>query len=479
MDGFRTSLYNSFRKQLGHSHLTEGHEGRTKTTRKDWEKFSRSTLCQTPESVIFPETDAADESSDDCHEILPVRSQNPVEEEENLLKRTTIWYSEEIHPDEAQGKRHRCIKNLILHSLATMLVYIPYMTLQHLQLGVISQAAGYMALLASCFASPLIVHLLGYKRTMILCFATHLLFVLSNLIPTVKAAFPTRILVGFASGPFWTAQGSYVALLASEYSEYGHTDLRSTTCAFFGIFFVFYHASRILGRPVAYLLLSEKYQGEVHNETLKEQSPNDEGNYNNGTIISTCGKYFCSSDQYLSVTTETTYDRSAIHVFAACYIVLCVLALVITIVFLDDKRPLGEAPRMNLCDLARSTAYMHCKETLLLMLPLLVYTGLEHVFIHWDYPNAFVRCSSGFLAVGPILLMLGLTETASTVVIGFLQTYPKCRFSLLELASFINIILLGVAKSTDTASWAAAHYFIFAFFWGICHAIWQTSVCGE
>lgn len=176
-----------------------------------------------------------------------------VAEKENIAVISPL-VSEKISGSKSRQKRYvtkrTVYKNLIILSIAFLLLFAAFQSLQNLQSSInVAEGLGnagltvlYVSFLISCvFLPSLMLSKLGMKWTMVMSVIAYLGYIGAAFHATWATIIPTSVLLGVLAATLWTGQLSYVAELARLYADITRSKLDECSSRFFGIFYGIYH----------------------------------------------------------------------------------------------------------------------------------------------------------------------------------------------------------------------------------------------
>ena len=124
---------------------------------------------------------------------------------------------------EAKTEKRRIYKNLILISLAFLLLFTAFGTTSSLQssinevdgLGTSSLAVTYAALVLSCmFVPSIMIEKMTVKWAMVVSVFCYSTYIASQFYPEFYTLLPTAVVLGLGAAPLWTAQCTYFTQVA-------------------------------------------------------------------------------------------------------------------------------------------------------------------------------------------------------------------------------------------------------------------------
>ena len=287
--------------------------------------------------------------------------------------------------DNVDRKTKRVIlKDLVVLTSSFLLVFSAYNALQNLEsslnrehgVGLASLSCIYGGIVVSCLIAPFLISNAGAKWVVCLGFTLHIVFVCSNFYPRLYTLIPSSLLLGFASGPLWTAQGTYVTKLALRYAAICDlVDHTPTLSRFIGFFFTVHQSSNIWGNIFSSLVLHSN--GSTHDTT-------------NITGGSHCGIYFCPHSAHASDTNQPS--THLVYVVLGIFLGCGLLGFLVAVVFLGKPEGDGdlgsqhETSPGNIKQNLIATISLLKDPRLLTLIPLFAYTGVEQAFIVGSYP---------------------------------------------------------------------------------------------
>ena len=165
--------------------------------------------------------------------------------------------------------RRRNHKNLWIISLHFMLLFTSFIGLAHLQstlnvnegLGVITQGVMFgTGIVSSMFLPKIFIRNIGHRKTLIVSAFVYCVWVAANAHADWTTMVSTSALAGLFMGPLWSAQSSYVTLLARYHGDLTGEELATIAPRFMGIFNFAYSLSK-----ASYLAMTDSHYFVRHN----------------------------------------------------------------------------------------------------------------------------------------------------------------------------------------------------------------------
>ncbi|XP_059152470.1 protein unc-93 homolog A-like, partial [Physella acuta] len=313
----------------------------------------------------------------------------------------------------------KAAKNLVSISIAFMFIYTGFVSLQSLQsslhpqegLGVVSLSVIYGTTVLSCLMAPWLINRLTTKWTMVLAFSLFTAYFAANFYPRHFILIPLSVVLGALAGPMWSAQATYVTTLALTYAQHRRIVFESDDVInqFMGVFFGFYRCSQIWGNIISTIILSKNDTDIGFNTTsdafseFKDARTNFSGSppsSSNGT--KKCGANTCTYvfDDVISSPADGTYSNdlndlgasisdSTRYMLLTTYLACGVMAAVVVMSLLDQihlgKTEADPEFSQSSWELCLSTVKMLKDTKCLLLMPMVVFVGLEQGFMFGDF----------------------------------------------------------------------------------------------
>ncbi|XP_033118914.1 protein unc-93 homolog A-like [Anneissia japonica] len=361
-------------------------------------------------------------------------------------------------------------KNLLVLSSAFFFVFTAYMSIQNLQsslntdkdLGVISLTIVYGSVVFSCvFIAPIIIRKLGTKWTIAGSIVFYTVYTACNYHPSYGTLIPSSLLIGLAAAPLWTAQGTYLTTSAISLADLTNEVPEPLLNRFNGIFFIIFQSNQVVGNLISSLVLQQ----------TNETKPNNTDN---------CGRCSCVWNTNDSDSSDHGQpDKDLVNTLLTVYLVLGVIGLVLVIFFLDTL-PTFQSSRVDGAHFVKKwmeTVGMWRNPILLLMVPLMIYSGVEQAFVAGDYTKAYVTCGLGVGYVGYVMICYGVADAVSSYLLGRLEKHTG-RLVLFTLGGLAQMGLIFAMffwiPKVDDALWK---FMVIAAGWGFGDAVWQTQIC--
>uniref|UniRef100_A0AAY4CLP8 Protein unc-93 homolog A n=1 Tax=Denticeps clupeoides TaxID=299321 RepID=A0AAY4CLP8_9TELE len=364
----------------------------------------------------------------------------------------------------------RNLKNVLVVSFGFLSLFTAYGGLQSLQsslnaeagMGVISLSVIYGALiLSSMFLPHILIKNIGCKWTIVVSMGCYVTYSFGNLYPGWATLIPTSAILGLGGSPLWSAKCTYLTISGNRQAEKESKKAEDVINMYFGIFFFIFQSSAVWGNLMSSLIFGQDANiTEIPEENLKY-----------------CGAGSCEED-FIPTANTTRPAQNLINTLLGAYIGVGVLAIILVAVLLDNiDRDMAKDFRSNRTSFwptFLATFKLLKNRTLILLIPLTMYSGFEQSFLSGEYTKNYVTCALGIHYVGFAMICFGATNSVCSIAFGKLARYTG-RMPLFCLAAVTNfsciISLLFWRPHPDQL----AVFFVYPALWGMSDAIWQTQ----
>lgn len=312
-----------------------------------------------------------------------------------------------------QMTERKALKNVIVLGLSFMFVHTAFVSILSLQsimnpeggVGVVSISCIYATTVISCLLAPLIINTISTKWTMIAAFVLFTGYFAGNFYPKEFMLIPLGLLLGLLAGPLMAAQMTYVTTVALTYAQNALImDTDVVVNKYMGIFCAFYRSSYIWGNLITTLVLTNnqtlnKVELDLYN--ISGNQSVSQRNLLNATIYRTCGAGACqvnsvSKEKEMYDITHNLYNEAyeteipekIKYMLLSIYLGCGVMAAVILMALLDrsvGSKRINNDLKITTKELFLSTVHMLKDSRCQLLVPLVLFVGLEQGFIFGDF----------------------------------------------------------------------------------------------
>ncbi|KAH7843919.1 hypothetical protein Vadar_022405 [Vaccinium darrowii] len=270
-------------------------------------------------------------------------------------------------------------------------------------LGTISLGILYSSFTVFSLVASLVVRYLGSKNALVLGTTGYWLFIAANLKPTWYTMVPASLYLGFAASIIWVAEGTYITSTARSHAH--DCDLHEGTVIgnFNGEFWGMFASNQLIGNLISLALLSVGTGGSTTGTTLL-------------FIVFLC-----------SMTLGT--------------ILMC---------FLQKRDGKGEEDLPDssvsfyslMVSLSKSVITPLCDSRMLLIVPLIAYSGLQQAFVWAEFTTYIVEPTLGVSGVAGAMAVYGAFDAICALTVGRLTSGLKSVTLIVSAGAFIQFIVL-------------------------------------
>lgn len=276
--------------------------------------------------------------------------------------------------------KRRAYKNLIAIACVFLFTFTALNSLQNLQsslndkagLGLSSLSVLYGCLMVSCIAAPFLIQSIGPKWTTVCCSFCYSFYTAANFYPEFYTLIPAAAVLGFAAGPFWVAQGTYLTSLAVNFAGVVNEVPVQMIHRFTGIFFLIYQSCQIWGNMLSSLIFSA--------------SANHTTDHLNDSQFWICGRNGTGME-------GSNFDdpgETKRYILLSLYIVMGLLGALTGALFMDNVGaviPFEEEGGQKKFLIHHLMEVIHLMRTpyVGLLIPVMIYSGSEQAYIYGDF----------------------------------------------------------------------------------------------
>ncbi|XP_068926523.1 protein unc-93 homolog A-like [Petaurus breviceps papuanus] len=362
------------------------------------------------------------------------------------------------------------LKNVIIIAIGFLFLFTAYGALQNLQsslnkaagLGVTTLSVIYASIVvSSMFLPPVIIKKFGCKWTITVSMCCYITFSVGNFYASWYTLIPTSIILGLGAAPLWSAESTYLATSGNIHAKKTGKLGKDVVNHYFGVFYLIFQSSGVWGNLISSLVLrQEPPKGDITKEELMN-----------------CG----ANDCYTTTSTNTSTKRPAdelIYTLLGIYTGSGILAVLLVAMFLDPvPKDSEENEEKNNVPIGTHflATFQHLKDKRqCLLIPLTMYNGFEQGFLSGDYTKSYVTCALGIHLVGFVMICFSAVNSICSLLFGKLSQYTgrKFLYALGSAIHFTCMIFLLLWKPNPSQK---IIFFLFAAFWGVGDAIFQTQ----
>ncbi|CAG0923128.1 unnamed protein product, partial [Notodromas monacha] len=372
----------------------------------------------------------------------------------------------------------RMMKNVLAISFAFLCLFTAFQSMSALQssinsvdgLGPISLASLYAGLVVSCMFLPtFLIKRLTVKYTMMFSMLCYSVYIAAQFYPEFATLVPAGVILGLGAAPMWSAKCTYLTQVGKVYADFTGRDEEATVVRFFGIFFLLFQSSAVIGNLISSSVLQSDKNSILPNSTFEK-----------------CGIMFCPGEDAAEAAVNKP-SKEKIYTLATVYLICALAAPVVIFFFVDPLSRYGEKQKKSKKDSVTDeepisgmkllvATFSHMANPLqMLIIPLTFWSGIEQAYFGSEFTRAFIACSWGTENIGYVLMCFGVVDAVSSYAFGYVIKLTG-RIPLFIAAATMNIVMLIVFfewMPTPDEKWVL---FVSAGVWGMSDAVWQTQI---
>ncbi|XP_051132124.1 UNC93-like protein 3 [Andrographis paniculata] len=292
---------------------------------------------------------------------------------------------------------------------AFLLIFLAYGAIQNLEstintegdLGTTSLGILYVSFAVFSVVSSVVVRKLGAKYALVLGTTGYWLFTAANLLPSWYTMVPTSVYLGFAASIIWVGQGTYLTSAARSHASDNKLHEGTVIGRFNGLFWGMFAAHQLVGNLVTLTLLR------------------DNGGVTTGTTLLFIVFLF-------SMTVGT--------------ILMCFLSNRNTRDEQLENSPVTLSSSVG--SLVKSMLNLLLDIRILLVIPLILYSGLQQAFVWAEYTKEIVNPVLGEQGVGGAMAVYGAFDAVSSLLAGRLTSNLSSIMIITLGGSLIQLLVL-------------------------------------
>ncbi|KAF2557275.1 hypothetical protein F2Q68_00018051 [Brassica cretica] len=319
--------------------------------------------------------------------------------------------------DRKVGPGKSYTRDVHILSISFLLIFLAFGAAQNLEttinkeLGTISLGILYVSFMFCSMVASLVVRFLGSKNALILGTSGYWLFVAANLKPSWITMVPASLYLGFAASIIWVGQGTYLTSIARSHAKDHDVHEGSIIGVFNGEFWAIFACHQLFGNLITLTLLKDGKEGSTSGTTLL-------------LLV------------FLLIMTFGTI----------------LMFFIRKIEGEDGKEPVGGSS-MGLVDslvsLPRLIITPLLDVRMLLIVPLLAYSGLQQAFVWAEFTKEIVTPAIGVSGVGGAMAVYGALDAVCSITAG--------RFTS-GLSSITFIVSGGAVAQASVFLWLLLGY---------------------
>ncbi|KAA8516456.1 hypothetical protein F0562_016749 [Nyssa sinensis] len=349
---------------------------------------------------------------------------------------------------ESQTIKKNHARDVHILSSAFLLIFLAYGAAQNLEstvnteedLGTISLGILYTSFTVFSLVASLVVRMLGSKNALILGTSGYWLFIAANLKPTWYTMVPASLFLGFAASIIWVGQGTYLTSTARSHASDCNLHEGTVIGNFNGEFWGIFASHQFVGNLLSLALLRDGTGGSTSGTTLLY-------------IVFLC-----------SMTLGT--------------ILMC---------FLHKRDGKGEEGQpdssvsfySSVVSLSKSIITPLFDVRMLLIIPLIAYSGLQQAFVWAEFTKYIVTPALGVSGVGGAMAVFGAFDALCSVAAGRLTSGLISITLIVSGGALVQAIVLLWLLFLYSVTGGVLHIIyplLIAALWGIGDGVFNTQL---
>ncbi|CAI8614475.1 unnamed protein product [Vicia faba] len=298
-------------------------------------------------------------------------------------------------------------------SLAFLLIFLAYGAAQNLQstlnteedLGTTSLGILYLSFTFFSLFASLVVRILGSKNALIIGTSGYCLYVAANLNPNWYTLVPASVYLGFCASIIWVGQGTYLTSTARSHAIDNNFHQGTVIGDFNGEFWGVYALHQFIGNLVTFALLSDGQGGSTKGTTLL---------FVVFLFVMSFGAILMCFLHKRSGNSKEGYGHS--------------------------EADAGESKSLK--SLCRSLTSALSDAKMLLIIPLMAYSGLQQAFVWAEFTKYVVTPAIGVSGVGIAMASYGAFDGICSLAAGRLTSGLTSITSIVSFGAFAQAVVL-------------------------------------
>ncbi|KAM3325395.1 UNC93-like protein 3 [Capsicum chacoense] len=339
-------------------------------------------------------------------------------------------------------------RDVYIMSCAFLLIFLAYGAAQNLEstintegnLGTISLGILYLSFMFCSIFASLVVRKLGSKNALILGSTGYWLFVAANLMPNWYTMVPASLYLGFAASIIWVGQGTYLTSTARSHANDHSLNEAIIIGKFNGVFYGMFASHQFVGNLFTLALMRDKEGGSTSGKTVL-------------FLVFVCtitlgAILMCFLSKRTGKEEARQQDSSASSVSSVATLLKSIITL------LQDIR-------------------------MLLIIPLIAYSGLQQAFVWAEFTKYLVKPTMGESGVGGAMAVYGVFDAICSLVTGHF-TFGLSSISIIvsggALVQGAVLVWILLTQSVTGGVLGILYPLLIAALWGIGDGVLNTQL---
>ncbi|KAG4916255.1 hypothetical protein JHK87_053812 [Glycine soja] len=313
-----------------------------------------------------------------------------------------------------EGRKSHHTRDVHILSLAFLLVFLAFGAAQNLQstlnteddLGTTSLGILYLSFTFFSVVASLVVRVLGSKNALLIGTTGYVLYVAANLKPNWYTLVPASVYLGFCASIIWVGEGTYLTSAARSHSTDNNLHEIAVIGDFNGEFWAVYALHQFIGNLITFALLSDDQQeGSTKGTTLL---------FIVFLFIMTFGAILMCFLRKRSANSKGQQELSGADAGACA----------------------------SLKSLSKSLASALSDVKMLLIIPLIAYSGLQQAFVWAEFTKYVVTPAIGISGVGSSMAAYGAFDGICSLLAGRLTSGLTSITTIVSVGLFAQAVVL-------------------------------------
>ncbi|CAN4116945.1 unnamed protein product [Withania somnifera] len=339
-------------------------------------------------------------------------------------------------------------RDVYIMSCAFLLIFLAYGAAQNLEstintegnIGTISLGILYLSFMFCSIFASLVVRKLGSKNALILGSTGYWFFVAANLMPNWYTMVPASLYLGFAASIIWVGQGTYLTSTARNHANDHSLNEAVIIGKFNGVFWGMFASHQFVGNLITLALVRDEKGGSASGTTVL-------------FLVFICtitlgAVLMCFLSKRTGKEEARQQDSSATFFSSVATLFKSIITL------LQDIR-------------------------MLLVIPLLAYSGLQQAFVWAEYTKYIVKPTMGESGVGGAMAVYGVFDAICSLVTGHF-TFGLSSISIIvsggALVQGAVLIWILLTHSVTGGVLGILYPLLIAALWGIGDGVLNTQL---
>ncbi|XP_069104448.1 protein unc-93 homolog A-like [Argopecten irradians] len=381
-------------------------------------------------------------------------------------------------------------KNLVFLCISFITLFSSFRAIQNLQssindkynLGIIAMSVVHGTMFFTCLWAPSIINKLSAKWALVIGMFSFLTWIGANFYPTFYTLIPTAVFSGCGQGILWTAEISYILKLAFDSSRVSRGNIDKEVLRFHGIFLACFQTTHIWGNLISSFVLN--FYKKEPETPFPDAFPMDYmGNYTDmgmdaGMVEDIVGPVTCGVLKPCGIPdsrkSQGLDNVDILWKLMCAYMVLGFIGFCLIFFCLDRIGAKVDPEKTCIGIIDQHLALLVSHKTFRLLIPLLIFSGLQQGFIFADFTKSYVTCALGEEYIGYSMIVMGVANVVSSILVALVAKLVPREVvfgfgGVIHMAIMIGF-LIWIPDSNNKFI-----YFLLAASWGFCDAVWQTQ----